>query len=77
MSNNEYEQQQFWKDKFKLLSQHLLEDLLIWGECAYKISDQGIERLEPNTYIVNERKKYSDLYDELMNKTLRKLDNGK
>ncbi len=55
MSNNEYEQQQFWEDKPTLitLSQLLCEDLLIWGECAYKISDQGIERLEPNTFITN------------------------
>ena len=63
MSNNEYEQQQFWNKaelikldtgKYKVnLGKQLLEDLLIWGECAYKISDQGIERLEPNTFIVN------------------------
>jgi hypothetical protein len=52
MSNNEYEQQQFW-DNTKTISKLLLEDLLIWGECAYKISDQGIERIEPNTYITN------------------------
>lgn len=55
MSNNEYEQQQFWVDEPKTLSELLCEDLLIWGECAYKISDQGIERLKPNTFITNEK----------------------
>ncbi len=61
MSNNEYEQQQFWKDKPKLtrivkgyyIGQQLMDDLLIWGECAYKISDQGIERIKPNKWITN------------------------
>ncbi len=63
MSNNEYEQQQFWNNPHitKITTgyyhvdfgKQLLEDLLIWGECAYKISDQGIERLEPNTFITN------------------------
>lgn len=60
---DEYEQQQFW-NKAELirlnigsyrvnLSKQLMEDLLIWGECACKISDQGIERLKPNTFITN------------------------
>ncbi len=52
-STSEYEQQQFWEDQ-KNLSKLLLEDLLIWGECAYKISNQGIERLKPNTFIIND-----------------------
>jgi hypothetical protein len=63
MSNNEYEQQQFWNKAelirlgigtYKVsLGKQLMNDLLVWGQCACKISDKGIERIEPNTYIIN------------------------
>lgn len=69
MSNDEYQTKKFWEEDrpgitgklFKLgigqykvsLGEQLMNDMLIWGQCAYKISDQGIERIPPNTWITN------------------------
>lgn len=62
MSNNEYEQQQFWKDKAKLiLNKETLRhfknnDLLLFGEVCFKVTKNGIERIHPLKVITNLKK---------------------
>lgn len=65
-STSEYEQQQFWNKselirldigKYKVILGHqLLEDIMLYGQCAYKISNSGIERIHPLKIITNGNK---------------------
>lgn len=62
MSNNEYEQQQFWEDKVKfILNEETLRrfknnDLLLFGEVCFKVTKNGIERIHPLKIITNGNK---------------------
>ena len=48
----------------KNINEQLLEDLALYGECAYHISDSEITRIHPMNIIVNQRKLKGYLRDK-------------